>query len=125
MSRRNNTGNNGPEHGQGQDQGGAGAPGAGAAGLGTAGAGAPINPQLVAILDRLTQARLEPRRRPFKPPQYNGDGDIELFINQFNQVVMTNQWTEEEAFLHLRLSLIGPALDCSRGADRGLSLIHI
>jgi len=50
-----------------------------------------------------------------KPPQYNGSGDLELFLTQFGDVAKVNRWSNDEHLLHLRLSLQEKAMDCSRG----------
>ena len=50
-----------------------------------------------------------------KPPQFDGTGDVELFLLQFNDVAKLNKWHSEEHLLHLRLSLTKNAMDCSRG----------
>ena len=59
-----------------------------------------------------------PARREVKPPQFDGQGDVELFLSQFRDVAVSNQWTNEEYALHLRLSLIDKARDCSRAETR-------
>ena len=59
-----------------------------------------------------------PARREVKPPQFDGQGDVELFLSQFRDVAISNQWTPEEYALHLRLSLTDKARDCSRAETR-------
>ena len=56
-------------------------------------------------------------RGTFKPPQYSGEGDIELFISQNEDVAKANGWSSQESTLHLRSSLTGKALECGRGED--------
>ena len=66
----------------------------------------------------LTQALQGLRSTPHssvKPPQYNGLGDLELFLLQFNDVAKVNKWSNQEHLLHLRLSLTDKAMDYSRG----------
>ena len=53
----------------------------------------------------------------FKPPQYSGEGDIDLFISQYQDVAQANGWSSRESTLHLRSSLTGKALECGRGED--------
>ena len=53
----------------------------------------------------------------FKPPQYSGEGDIDLFISQYEDVAKANRWSIQESTLHLRSSLTGKALECGRGED--------
>ena len=67
------------------------------------------------LIDRLGNLELpEARRHDFKPPTYDGEQDIELFITQFRDVARANRWSNEEALLHLRGCLKGPATDCGR-----------
>ena len=54
-------------------------------------------------------------RDQFKPPFYEGDGDVELFIQQFQAVAQRNRWTEPDTLLHLQLSLRTKARDCGGG----------
>lgn len=63
------------------------------------------------LLEALSQRRES--RKDFKPPQFNGDTDLEVFIKQFNDVSIANRWNEAEKSLHLRLSLSGKAATCS------------
>ena len=53
----------------------------------------------------------------FKPPQFQGEGDVELFISQFTDVARANQWEEPDSTLHLRSALSGKALECGRGQN--------
>ena len=53
----------------------------------------------------------------FKPPQFSGEGDIDLFISQYEDVAKANRWSDQESTLHLRSSLTGKALECGRGED--------
>ena len=45
----------------------------------------------------------------FKPPQFEDNGDAELFIEHFNEVATTNRWTEMATSLHLKKALKGSA----------------
>jgi hypothetical protein len=72
------------------------------------------------LLDRLTVAIERLSREParpaehFKPPTYDGQGDVELFINQYEEVADANQWEAAAAVLHLRQALKDGAKDCGR-----------
>ena len=71
------------------------------------------------LLDVLRDMRLnqrEVRREQFKPPQYNGEGDVELFIQQFNEVAAANEWNAVSTLLHLRESLQEGAREYGRAA---------
>ena len=57
-----------------------------------------------------------PRDR-FKPPKFNGRSDVELFIANFTEVSIANQWDQNTALINLRLSLEKDAIECSRGPD--------
>lgn len=69
---------------------------------------------LTDLIEALRQSSLQ-RRESFKLPEYNGEGDIDTFLVQLEDVQEANNWTNKEALLHLRLSLKGKALDCDRG----------
>ena len=73
------------------------------------------------VLDRLADIlegfQMEQRhqvRQHFKPPTYRGDGDVELFIRQFQEVAEANNWNQIATLLHLRESLEDKAQTCSR-----------
>lgn len=51
----------------------------------------------------------------FKPPKFEGSGDVELFIEQFQAVQEANQWPDGAALLHLRTALEGSAREHGRG----------
>ena len=80
----------------------------------------PDAPPNLLDMNELVRALREdrPTRREIKPPQFSGQGDVELFLSQFRDVAVANQWTDQEYALHLRLSLIDRAADCSRAEDR-------
>ena len=69
------------------------------------------------LMDRLVN-RLESlqtgKKTEFKPPVYEGQTDIELFITQFQDVAEANDWSATEALLHLRNCLRGDAVECGR-----------
>ena len=67
--------------------------------------------QLGELFNRLQQ---RPRDR-FHAPKYNGTGDVELFIQQFNDITNANGWDNASSLLHLRTSLEQSAADCGRG----------
>ena len=54
------------------------------------------------------------KKTEFKPPVYEGQTDIELFITQFQDVAEANDWSAIEALLHLRNCLRGDAVECGR-----------
>ena len=56
-------------------------------------------------------------RETFKPPRFDGVGDVELFLEQFSDVAEANQWTPAQSTLHMRSQLDGPARGCGRGRD--------
>jgi hypothetical protein len=67
------------------------------------------------LVERL--ANIGPTKAKFKAPKYNGDTDIELFLDQFLDITEANKWSDREAALHLRSSLEGPAATCSLSRD--------
>jgi hypothetical protein len=72
------------------------------------------------LLGRLTTAIELLSQRPtqaperFKTPAYDGKGDVELFIIQFEEVAEANRWGDAAALLHLREALKEGARDCGR-----------
>ena len=56
-------------------------------------------------------------RETFKPPRFDGVGDVELFLEQFGDVAEANMWTPAQSTLHMRSQLDGPARGCGRGKD--------
>lgn len=69
-------------------------------------------------MERLLQAvREEPRRDRFKPPTFDGTGDVDYFIRQFEEVADANGWDERAFRLNLRAALRDSAKDCGK-ADR-------
>lgn len=94
-------------------------PGAGAAGPARPGLGGldPLD-RLTAVLEQVLnqqQGAQGVRMRPaFKAPSFDGEGDVELFINQFVEVAEANEWDHQSAVLHLRESLKEDARECGR-----------
>ena len=50
----------------------------------------------------------------FKAPQFNGEGDVEYYIQQFLDVATANQWTEPAQLLYVRESLRKGARDSGK-----------
>ena len=72
--------------------------------------------ELAEVLRELRNDRPAPRHEQFKPPHYNGEGDVELFIQQFSEVAAANQWNPVATLLHLREALEDGAKECGRPA---------
>jgi hypothetical protein len=85
---------------------------------GRAGAGGDIGRLAEVIADLVNQrpAAAAPVRREFRLPKYDGKSDIELFIEQFREIGITNEWGDAAGLLHLKEALVDDARDCSRGA---------
>lgn len=70
-------------------------------------------------MEELTEALQNLQPRPhhpaLKPPQFNGSGDVNLFLDRLTDVARLNAWGTEEHLLHLRLSLVDKAADYSTG----------
>lgn len=80
-----------------------------------------INAVEAEVLHRLTNVLEEMRtegRRPgppqFKAPEFDGSGDVEYFIQQFEDVVMANEWRPLASILHLREVLKDAARECGK-----------
>ena len=61
--------------------------------------------ELVHVLRELRMDQRAVRQEHFKPPNFTGEGDVELFITQFTEVATANQWNNMAALLHLREAL--------------------
>ena len=72
--------------------------------------------RLTDILERLAMPQ-GPATPHFKPPRYDGTGDVETFIQQFRDVIDANQWPDAAALLHLRQALEGDAKDCGHPTE--------
>ena len=69
--------------------------------------------RLADVLERLWAERGTAREQ-FKAPQYDGRGDVEYFIQHFQEVAMANQWGTGATLLHLRRALIDGATACGK-----------
>jgi hypothetical protein len=58
-------------------------------------------------------------RESVKPPSYIGEGDVDLFLQQFNDVRQANRWSDRQALLHIRAHLSGTAATCGSGQEIG------
>ena len=63
-------------------------------------------------LAAITQALQLAGRPSFKPPSFSGDGNVDLFVSQFEDVAEANHWSPLERTLHLRSQLTGDAQRC-------------
>ena len=70
------------------------------------------------LIHALQQAGISNKREHFRAPTYVGEGDIELFLKQFDDVAIANGWTDDQQTLHLRAQLLGPAQSCGRGRTK-------
>ena len=52
--------------------------------------------------------------RKYKAPKFGGEGDLDLFLLQFNDVADANDWNDMDRLLNLRASLEGSAATCGR-----------
>lgn len=74
--------------------------------------------RLADLLERLMvrpAVQPQPQRETFKAPEYTGQGDVEFFIRQFEDVAEANGWNHGAALLHLRAKLKESAQDCGQG----------
>jgi hypothetical protein len=74
-----------------------------------------------AQMERLTElmgnAIIRGQAEKFKPPKYDGTGDVEYFLQQFDDCREANGWNNAASVLHLRKCLEKNALECGRGAN--------
>lgn len=79
-----------------------------------------MDARLAEILERLVagqQAHPPAAPRSFKPPEFDGKGDVEFFIRQFQEVAEANEWNPRAELLSLRASLKEGAQDCGKADD--------
>ena len=65
--------------------------------------------------DRAGPAPVQPAN--FKPPKFNGVGNVETFIQQFVDIMGANEWTPAASVLHLRGCLEEEARECGSAGD--------
>ena len=70
--------------------------------------------RLTEALEGLSTNQRATRRGQFKAPQYKGEGDVDYFIQQFEEVAMANEWDRVSTLLYLREALQDGAQDCGR-----------
>jgi len=56
------------------------------------------------------------RRDNFRLQKFDGSGDVELYLQHFQEIKEANGWTDAGALLHLKCALEGAATDCGRGS---------
>ena len=69
---------------------------------------------LLAITQALKLSSSAPRSE-IRPPTFNGEGDLTLFLKQFEDVADANGWMRVQRTLHLRSQLAGEAQGCGHG----------
>lgn len=57
--------------------------------------------EIISALMRMNQ----PTQKTFKSPKFSGEGDVALFLVQFQDVARANTWGEDDQLLHLRSCL--------------------
>lgn len=70
--------------------------------------------QIGHLAEAIAALRLQPVAREFRPPTFKGEGDVELFISQFQDICEANDWDQQTTLIQLRSSLEGPARECGR-----------
>ena len=48
-------------------------------------------------------------------PKFNGEGDVELFVRQFKDIMCVSKWSDVMCVLKLRHALQGKAQPCGQG----------
>ena len=71
---------------------------------------------LLALTQALKLSNPTPKSE-IRPPTFNGEGDLTLFLKQFEDVADANGWTRVQRTLHLRSQLAGDAQGCGHGDD--------
>ena len=69
--------------------------------------------RLASVLERLSRAQPSPAHREvFKAPDFTGEGNVEYFLQQFQEVAVANEWSEMAILLHTRTHLKNNASKC-------------
>ena len=69
--------------------------------------------RLASALERLSSAQpSSTHREVFEAPDFTGDGNVEDFMQQFQEVAITNEWPEMATLLHIRKHLKDDAREC-------------
>ena len=76
-------------------------------------AGLDVLARLANALERIGGREWSPAPA-FKAPKYNGTGDVEYFLDQFNEVAEANRWDDTSTLIHLQESLKDEARECGR-----------
>ena len=54
-------------------------------------------------------------RPGIRQPSFSGEGDLTLFLKQFEDVAEANEWTAKQRTLHIRSQLTNDAQGCGHG----------
>ena len=65
-----------------------------------------------ALNNPIRQARVE--REKFRPPSFDGTGDVDFFLRQFQDVATANAWEVGATRIHLRAALTDAATACGQ-----------
>ena len=69
--------------------------------------------RLASALERLSSAQPSPAHREiFEAPDFTGEGNVEDFVRQFQEVAAANEWSEMATLLHIRTHLKDDAREC-------------
>ena len=70
------------------------------------------------LVQALRQSGISTPRESYRAPTFMGEGDVELFLRQFDDVAAANGWSDAQQTLHLRAQLSGPAQSCGRELNK-------
>ena len=73
--------------------------------------------RLEEVLGRALQQPPAEVRDRFRAPSFDGTGNVDLFINQFEDVAQANRWDGVSARIHLRAALTDAAVACGQAED--------
>ena len=71
--------------------------------------------RLASALEQLSRANTT-HREVFKAPDFTGEGNVEDFIQQFEEVATANEWSKMATLLHIRTHLRDDARECGSHA---------
>ena len=64
--------------------------------------------QVKAMCARTEQITEKATKHLIPAPKFDGHGDVNLFINRYNETALLNNWEGEEKLLRFKMSISGP-----------------
>ena len=72
---------------------------------------------LSTVLELMKMVSKPEERHKLRVPEFNGKGDVDLFIEQFQEIATASRWSSTIKLIKLKEALTGPAREASRASD--------